>query len=56
MPSIIDNILARPYYSLPYEEKIKIKEQGRPMPNIDLVKKVGKNNRSFQLSWYEKVN
>jgi len=53
--NIVDLILAEPFESLPYEEKFWIKQQGRSTPKIDLVQKIGKHNRSFQLSWYEKV-
>uniref|UniRef100_A0A9J7XFA7 DUF4371 domain-containing protein n=1 Tax=Cyprinus carpio carpio TaxID=630221 RepID=A0A9J7XFA7_CYPCA len=54
--NIVDLILAKPFESVPYEEKLRIKQQGRSTPKIDLVQKIGKNNRSFQLSWYDKVN
>ncbi|KAA0713083.1 hypothetical protein E1301_Tti008606 [Triplophysa tibetana] len=54
--NIVDLILAKPLESLPYEEKLRIKQQGRSTPKIDLVKKIGKSNRSFQLSWYDKVS
>ncbi|KAL1281285.1 hypothetical protein QQF64_000088 [Cirrhinus molitorella] len=50
--NIVDLILAKPFESVPYEEK----QQGRSTPKIDLVQKIGKNNRSFQLSWYDKVS
>ncbi len=48
--NIVDLILAKPLESLPYEEKLRIKQQGRSTPKIDLVQKIGKSNRSFQLS------
>ncbi len=51
--NIVDLILAKPLESLPYEEKLRIKQQGRSTPKIDLVQKIGKSNRSFQLSWYD---
>ncbi len=54
--NIVDLILAKPLESLPYEEKLRIKQQGRSTPKIDLVQKIGKSNRSFQLSWYDKVS
>ena len=54
--NIVDLILAKPFDSLPYEEKCRIKQQGRSTPKIDLVQKVGKGNRSYQLSWYDKVS
>ncbi len=54
--NIVDMILAKPLESLPYEEKLRIKQQGRSTPKIDLVQKIGKSNRSFQLSWYDKVS
>ncbi len=54
--NIVNLILAKPFESLPYEEKLKIKQQGRSTPKIDLVQKIGKSNRSFQLSWYDKVS
>ncbi len=54
--NIVDLILAKPLESLPYEEKLRIKQQGRSTPTIDLVQKIGKSNRSFQLSWYDKVS
>ncbi len=53
---IVDLILAKPFESLPYEEKLRIKQQGRSTPKIDLVQKIGKSNRSFQLSWNDKVS
>ena len=56
--NVFDRILAKPFDSLPYgnEEKLRVKQQGRSTPQIDLVQKVGKSNRSFQLSWYNKVS
>ncbi|XP_062395997.1 52 kDa repressor of the inhibitor of the protein kinase-like [Sardina pilchardus] len=54
--NIVDLILAMPFESLPHEEKLRIKEQGRATPKIDLVQKIGQRNRSFQLSWYDKVS
>ncbi len=54
--NIVDLILAKSLESLPYEEKLRIKQQGRSTPKIDLVQKIGKSNRSFQLSWYDKVS
>ena len=54
--NIVDRILAKPFESLPYEEKLKIKQQGRSTPKINLVQRAGKRNRSFQLSWYDKVS
>ncbi len=54
--NIVDLILAKPLESFPYEEKLRIKQQGRSTPKIDLVQKIGKSNRSFQLSWYDKVS
>ena len=51
----VDLILPKSFDSLPYKEKVRIKQQGRSTPKIDLVQKVGKNNRSFQLSWYDKL-
>ncbi|KAA0702302.1 hypothetical protein E1301_Tti017936 [Triplophysa tibetana] len=54
--NIVDLILAKPLESLPYEEKLRIKQQGRSTPKIDLVQKIGKSNRSFQLSLYDKVS
>uniref|UniRef100_A0A8C5G6F7 TTF-type domain-containing protein n=1 Tax=Gouania willdenowi TaxID=441366 RepID=A0A8C5G6F7_GOUWI len=53
--NVVDRILAEPFDNLPYEEKLCVKQQGRATPHIDLVQKVGKSNRSFQLSWYNKV-
>ncbi|KAL7385224.1 hypothetical protein ABVT39_017898 [Epinephelus coioides] len=52
--NIVDRILAKPFESLPYEEKLTVKQQGRSTPQIDLVQRVGKSNRSFQLPWYDK--
>ena len=54
--NVVDQILARPFDSLPYEEKIRVKQQSRSTPKIDLVLKVGERNRSFQHSWYDKVS
>uniref|UniRef100_A0A3B4ULN7 TTF-type domain-containing protein n=1 Tax=Seriola dumerili TaxID=41447 RepID=A0A3B4ULN7_SERDU len=54
--NVVDWILAKPFDSLPYKEKIRVKQQGRSTTKIDLVQKVGKSNRSFQLSWYDKVS
>ncbi len=45
--NIVDLILAKPFESLPYEEKLRIKQQGRSTPKIDLVQKIGKSNRSL---------
>ena len=54
--NVVNQILARPFDSLPYEEKIRVKQQGRSTPKNDLVQKVGKSIRSFQHSWYDKVS
>ena len=51
--NIVDLLLAKPFDSLPYEEKLTINQQGRSTPKIDIVQKVGKGNGSFQLSWYK---
>ncbi len=47
---------AKPFESVPYEEKLGIKQQARSIPKIDLVQKIGKSNRYFQLSWYDTVS
>ena len=54
--NVVDRILAKPFDSLPYEETLRVKQQGRSTPQINLVQKMGKRNRSFQLSWYDKVS
>jgi hypothetical protein len=54
--NIVYLLLAKPFDSLPYKEKLRIKQQGRSTPKIDMVQKVGKGNRSFQLFWYGKIS
>lgn len=54
--NVVDRILAKPFDSLPYEEKISVKLQGRSTPKIEFVQKLGKRNRPFQVSWYDKVS
>ena len=55
-PNVVDMLLARRFDSLSYDERVRIKHEGRPKPKLDLTPKSGKgHNRSLQVAWYEKV-
>lgn len=50
--NIVDLILAKPFYSLPHEDKLRI-TAGQINGKMDVVEKVGEGNGSFHLSGYD---
>ncbi len=53
--NIVDLILVKPFESLPYEERLRIKQQGRSTPKIDSVQQIGKGKSSFSFPGMTKL-
>ncbi|KAK6470109.1 zinc finger MYM-type protein 1-like [Huso huso] len=54
--NIVDRLLKTPFGTLEYTEKVRIKSEGRPRPQINSVQDDAGRSRSFRCQWYDKVD
>ncbi|XP_021446987.2 zinc finger MYM-type protein 1 [Oncorhynchus mykiss] len=52
--NIVDFLLKTPFHSLESTEKVRIKTEGRPLPEIKYIRKDDKVRRAFNTNWYKK--
>ena len=53
--NVVDFLLKNPFHSLAYREKVQIKNEGRPLPEISFMKKDEKV-RAFNTNWYPRYS
>ena len=54
--NIIDCILQDSFQSFSFEDKLRVKAEGRPKPPVKITQLVGAVRRNFNCSMYDKVN
>lgn len=52
--NIVDFLLKTPFHSLESTERVQIKTEGRPLPEIKYIRKDDKVRRAFNTNWYKK--
>jgi hypothetical protein len=54
--NIVDCILQDYFQSFSFEDKLRLKADGRPKPPVKITQLVGAVRRNFNCSMYDKVN